>query len=110
MTWRAKRRALSKSRVFRSLAVLIGGATLVVMGCAGDLIVPPPQCTGTQCSCEEDPLQPLCKGFNTRPDGGMIDMSDATKVDANDGSLTPDTSTSPDAESDASADAADDGG
>lgn len=110
MTRRAKRRALSKSRVFRSVAVLFGAATLFAIGCTGSLIAPPPQCTGTQCSCEEDPLQPLCKGFNTRPDGGMLDMSDAMKVDANDGSLTADTSTPPDAESDASADAADDGG
>jgi hypothetical protein len=106
MTRRAKRRALS------SLAVLFGAAVLVTIGCTGDLISPPPQCTGTQCSCEEDPLQPLCKGFNTRPDGGMLDMSDAMKVDANanDSGLTSDTGTPPDAESDASADAADDGG
>jgi hypothetical protein len=96
--------------VLRSVAVLFGAATLFAIGCTGSLLSPPPHCTGTQCSCEEDPLQPLCKGFNTRPDGGMIDMSDAMKVDANDGSLTPDTSMIPDAESDASADAADDGG
>lgn len=107
MTRRAKRRALS---VFRSFAVLFGAATLLAIGCTGSLIDPPPQCTGTQCSCAQDPLQPLCKGFNDRPDGGMLDMTDAAKVDANDGSLKPDTSTTPDAESDASADAADDGG
>jgi hypothetical protein len=107
MTRRAKRRALV---IFRSLVILFGATTLVALGCTGDLITPPPQCTGPQCSCDQDPLQPLCKGFNDRPEGGVIDMSDAQKVDANDGAIQPDTSTTPDAESDASSDAADDGG
>lgn len=79
----------------------------MVMGCAGDLIAPPPQCTGSGCSCDEDPLQPLCKGFNDRPDG-QIDMTDATKVDANDGSVQPDTGT--DGPDDGGADGPDDGG
>jgi hypothetical protein len=103
MTRRAKRQALS------SLAVLFGAATLVVIGCAGNLIPPPPQCTGASCSCDEDPLQPLCKGFNNRPDG-MVDMTDAQKVDAGDAAVEPDTSTTPDAGPDASEDANDDGG
>ena len=104
MTRRAKRRALS------SLAVLFGAATLVVIGCAGDLIPPPAQCTGASCSCDQDPLQPLCKGFNDRPDG-MVDMTDAMKIDAGTQDVQqPDSSTTPDAEPDAPADANDDGG
>lgn len=88
-------------------AVLFGAATIAVMGCAGDFIAPPPQCTGPSCSCEQDPLQPLCKGFNDRPDG-QVDMTDAMKVDANDGS-EPDTSTTPDADTDGSDEAGDAG-
>jgi len=105
MTRRAKRRALT-------LAVLFGAATLVVYGCAGDLIPPPPQCTGAGCSCDEDPLQPLCKGFNDRPDG-QIDMTDAMKVDATKVDAAElDTGTTPDADAgdEDSGDAADDGG
>jgi hypothetical protein len=101
MTRRTKRRALS------SFAVLFGAATLVALGCTGSLITPPPQCTGTGCSCDEDPLQPLCKGFNNRPDG-QIDMTDATKVDANDGS-EPDTGTTPDTGTDGPDEAGDGG-
>ncbi len=95
MTRTAKRRALS------AFAVLFGAATLVAIGCSGDLITPPPQCTGSTCSCDQDPLQPLCKGFNDRPDGGVLDMSDARQVgtDASD-TGTPDTSTPVDAADD----------
>lgn len=104
MTRRAKRRALS------SLAVLFGAATIYVVGCAGEIIPPPPQCTGSGCSCDEDPLQPLCKAFNERPDG-QVDMMDATKIDTGVG---PDTSMpQPDAAIDApdeASDANDDGG
>jgi hypothetical protein len=59
---------------------------------------------GSGCTCDQDPLQPLCKAFNDRPDG-QVDMTDARKVDANDGAVQPDTSTTPDAEADADADA-----
>jgi hypothetical protein len=55
---------------------------------------------GSGCSCDQDPLQPLCKAFNDRPDG-QIDMTDAGRVDANDGAVQPDTSTTPDAEAEA---------
>ncbi len=87
----------------------------MAFGCNGALIPPPPQCTGPSCSCDEDPLQPLCKGFNDRPDG-QIDMRDAAKGDATDGSVAPDTSTpdtgsdTGDTGADASADAPDEGG
>ena len=67
---------------------------------------------GASCSCDDDPLQPLCKGFNDRPDG-QVDMTDAGKVDVEDGSVTPDTSTTDtgtDAAADDAGDAADDGG
>ena len=31
-----------------------------------------PICTpGAVCTCAEDPTQPLCKGFNDRPEGGF---------------------------------------
>ena len=107
MTRRVKRLA---PLFFRTLAVVSAATVAVVVGCAGEIIPPPPQCMGAACSCDDDPLQPLCKGFNDRPDG-QVDMMDAMKIDVG---VTPDTSTPPeDGGSDApdeASDAADDGG
>ncbi len=39
-------------------------------------------CRGIGCSCESDPNQPLCRGFNERPEGspgfdaGVVEASD----------------------------------
>jgi hypothetical protein len=53
---------------------LFVGAALVAVGavtaCSPGTLINPPTCQGAGCTCEEDPSQPLCKGFNDRPEGG----------------------------------------
>lgn len=34
-------------------------------------------CRGAGCTCEEDPEQPLCKGFNEREDASLTEPFDA---------------------------------
>jgi hypothetical protein len=108
MTRRVKRLA---PLFFRTLAVVSAATVAVVVGCAGEIIPPPPQCMGSACSCDDDPLQPLCKGFNDRPDG-QVDMRDAMKIDTG-AVVTPEAGPTDDAAADApdeASDAADDGG
>lgn len=62
-------------------------------------------CRGSTCTCEEDPEQPLCKGFNEREDASLTEPFDAAPQDASEAGLD-----AADGESDASADADDDGG
>lgn len=60
---------------------------------------PPLDCERTQCTCEQDPSQPTCRGFSGQPEGG-VPLSDAGPS-LDDGG--------PDAGDDAAADAGDDG-
>lgn len=98
------------SRRFRIFGVLSAAAALtfgvVVAACNDDPVIQPPSCTPGACTCDQDPTQPACKGYNDRGDGG-VDTSDATPVDA----FVPDTGTTDDAgDADTDADAGDDGG
>lgn len=76
----------------------------VVLACNDNPLIPVPVCRPGLCTCEEDPTQPTCKGFNERPEGGK-DPADATPVDTS----LPDTFVPTDAATDAPADAEDAG-
>jgi hypothetical protein len=49
-------------------------------------------CTGSSCTCEQDPTLPRCKGFNEKPETGadlpdgsfQFDAAEAAATDAND--------------------------
>lgn len=66
-------------------------------GCNDAPLIQPPGCSPGQCTCEEDPAQSTCSGFDDRPDGGS-DPADANSPD-----------TSVDGSADAEVDASDDG-
>ncbi|CAN5765139.1 hypothetical protein BH11MYX4_BH11MYX4_67820 [soil metagenome] len=85
------------------LAVLGSGALATAMACNDNPLVEVPACRPGLCTCEEDPTQATCKGFNDRPEGGK-DPADATPVETS----IPDTSTA-DAAGDAPTDAEDAG-
>jgi hypothetical protein len=82
------------------LAVL-GGSTVVsvLAACNDNPLIEVPACRPGLCTCEEDPTQVTCKGFNDRPEGGK-DPADATPVET---SVPEDAA--PDAGEDAAADA-----
>lgn len=75
-------------------AVAAGVAVLVACNSADFTPAPTVDCSKTQCTCEQDPSQPTCKGYNGQPEGG-VPLSDA--------------SPQIDAEPDATTDASDDG-
>jgi hypothetical protein len=84
--------------------VIVVGAALGIgaaVACSGEIITRPAPCKGAGCSCEEDPFQPLCKGFNDRPEGGTGVVLDADTPDTGDASKP---SEAGDAASDAPAD------
>ena len=78
-------------------ATVIAGAVLGIRsatGCNSAGYSDPGPCTGSSCTCEQDPTLPRCKGFNDRPetgadlpdgaftfDSGSTDASDASEVD-----------------------------
>ena len=101
---------VAATKVRRMLGVmLVLGVTVAAGYGAGcdDTAIPLPVagCRETRCTCEEDPLQPTCKGFNARPEAGSTEEFDGGPgFDAarGDGSTV-------DAAGDASADAADAG-
>src|SRR3954454_17003649 len=92
-------RETSKVRVLLWLSAIAGSvlAAQVVWGCNDSPLIEVPVCRPGLCTCEEDPQQATCKGFNERPEGGK-DPADA-KI--------PETSPD-DAPDDAPADAPDD--
>lgn len=59
-------------------------------------------CQGAACTCEQDPEQPLCKGFNDRDDASLTEAFDGAPQDAADARPV---DASWDSASDASADA-----
>ena len=50
----------------------------LVIGCSAGTLINAPTCQGNGCTCDEDPTQPLCKGFNDRPEGGT-ELPDASE-------------------------------
>jgi len=64
------------------LAVLgaCGVAAQAAVGCNDDPLIQVPPCRPGLCTCEEDPSQATCRGFNDRPEGG-IDPADASRVE-----------------------------
>jgi hypothetical protein len=75
-------RRQTKLRAFFWLSFLVGGALAAqsAAGCNDAPLIGVPVCRPGLCTCEEDPQQPTCKGFNDRPEGGK-DPADATQVD-----------------------------
>lgn len=73
-----RRNTLRTLVMMASLAAPIVTATFV--GCNSADLVVAPACRPGFCTCEEDPQQATCKGFNDRPEGGK-DPSDATPVE-----------------------------
>ena len=62
---------------------LVAGATFAcnaVTACNDSPLIDVPRCRPGLCTCEEDPTQATCRGFNERPEGGK-DPADATPVD-----------------------------
>lgn len=81
---------MTKNAIRRGLFVLslaLGGALAgrSVVACNDNPIITAPTCAPGGCSCDEDPSQATCKGFNEREEGGK-DPADATPVNPTDGS------------------------
>jgi hypothetical protein len=75
-------------------------------GCEGDYLAPvDPKCKESTCTCEQDPFQPTCKGFNDRPEGGFVDIGDANRAE-----VVTDAGAEGSVTTDADTDAPDDGG
>jgi hypothetical protein len=66
------------------VVVVLGavGGFRAAMGCnSADYSVSGP-CTGSSCTCEQDPTLPRCKGFNDRPETGADLPDGAFPTDA----------------------------
>lgn len=57
-----------------------GLAAQVVGACNDNPLIQVPPCRPGLCTCEEDPSQATCRGFNDRPEGGK-DPADASRVE-----------------------------
>lgn len=64
-------------------------------------------CRGSSCTCEDDPEQPLCRGFNARDDASLTEPFDAEPQDASEAGAEAEAG---DAHADALADAGDEAG
>lgn len=91
--------------LFRFVAVvgLAAVGARAAAACNDTALIEPPDCHPDHCTCEQDPVQLSCTGFNDRPESGPPNRSDASDADASE----PDASDSGDA---APSDAPDDGG
>lgn len=90
-----KRRGLVRYVVL--LGLTLGGVQSAA-GCNDTPLIGVPRCRPGLCTCEEDPAQQTCKGFNERPEGGPVvpfdggdtspplDANDAAQPDAPDDS------------------------
>lgn len=70
----------SRNLRFLSRALVVLVATLgfqAAAGCNSAGYTDSGPCTGSACTCEQDPNQPLCKGFNDRPETGA-DLPDGS--------------------------------
>lgn len=84
-------------------AVTAGIVALVACNSADFTPAPAIDCTKTQCTCEQDPEQPTCRGYSGQPEGG-VPLSDASpEIDA-----TPSDDAAADAGDDGAADAGED--
>lgn len=101
-----KRGGRFRFRFVALLAIALGGAELAA-ACNDNPLITVPPCRPGLCTCEEDPAQQTCKGFNDRPEGGPVAPFDAG--DAGD-TRQPPIDGAVDAGSDALADADDDAG
>ena len=96
-----RRRALVRLLVVAALALGAGYAG----GCTTASFSERDPCRGVTCTCEEDPEQPLCKGFNERDDASLTEPFDAAPQDANEAGPE-----AGDADTDALTDAGDEAG
>jgi hypothetical protein len=96
----------TRARGFWRLAVAAAVTALGVRfaaACNDTALVPLPDCHPNNCTCDQDPFQPLCKGFNDKPEAGApipfaeagsdsaVDASDANEgVDASDAAVDAD--------------------
>jgi hypothetical protein len=62
------------------LAAICSGAVVTVAACNDNPLIRVPACRPGLCTCEEDPTQGTCKGYNGRPEGGR-DPADAARVE-----------------------------
>ena len=108
-------RRLKNLRVALRLLIVVGAA--FVAGSAGGCNkadftdTQTGGCREAKCTCEEDPLQPTCKGFNGRPEfeSGLPEAMPVFN-DANAGNDASDAADADDAASDALADGGDEAG
>jgi hypothetical protein len=79
-----QRRARRRPPLVRLLVVagLALGAAYAGGCTTADLSQNPP-CTGSSCTCEQDPNQSRCKGFNDRDDASLTEPFDGALKDAN---------------------------
>ena len=79
-----------------SRVAVVAGAVLglrAAAGCNSAGYSDPGPCTGPSCTCEQDPTQARCKGFNDHPETGadlpdgafQFDAAEAEAPDAADG-------------------------
>ncbi len=60
----------------------LGFAALVACNSADFTPAPTIDCSKTQCTCEQDPSQPTCKGYSGQPEGGTPDLDAGPALDA----------------------------
>jgi hypothetical protein len=83
---RRKKRTLFRLVVAAGIALGAGHAA----GCTTATFSERAPCRGSSCACEEDPEQPLCKGFNQRDDASLTEPFDAAPQDASEGGVADD--------------------
>ena len=83
------RTARQSVRVLRAVRFvrIVGVGTLLLGssyagGCSDASLLEVGPCRGASCSCEQDPQQPLCKGYNERGDARLEEPFDASLQDA----------------------------
>src|SRR4051812_32630595 len=83
--------------------ILAAGLAGAVAACETAPTRDAPECKpGAICTCEEDPTQPLCRGFNDRPDATVpVDAADVQVPDTGGDTSIPDTDGGIDASDDA---------
>ena len=64
------------------VVVVLGAVVGLAAGCNSADYSDPGPCTGSTCTCEQDPTLPRCKGFNDRPETGADLPDGAFQFDA----------------------------
>ncbi len=66
---------------FAAVVGLAAAGARAAAACNDTALVEPPNCHPAHCTCEEDPAQSVCRGFNDRPEASKPDASESDAGD-----------------------------